>query len=48
MTLYDQINEVENRDKAQILEADKLYSAANMEIFIDNSMDELVSTETII
>ena len=48
MTLYDQIKEVENRARAQILEADKLYSAASMETFTDNSMEELVSIETII
>ena len=48
MTLYDQIKEVENRAKAQILEVDKFYSAASMEIFTDNSMDELASIETIV
>ena len=48
MTLYDQIKEVENRARAQILEADKLYSAASMEIFTNNSMEELVNVETII
>ena len=36
MTLYDQIKEVENIAKAQILEVDKFYSATSMEIFIDN------------
>ena len=48
MTLYDQIKEVENRAKVQILEANKLYSVASMKIFIDNSMEELVSIETVI
>ena len=48
MTLYDQIKEVENRARAQILEVDKLYSVASMDIFTDNSMDELESTETIV
>ena len=48
MTLYDQIKEAENRARAQIFEADKLYSATSMEIFINNSMEELVSIETII
>ena len=33
MTLYDQIKEVERKAKAQILEADKFYSAASMEFF---------------
>ena len=47
MTLYDQIKEVENIAKAQILEVDKFYSVASMEIIIDNSMDELASIETI-
>ena len=33
MTLYDQIKEVENRAKTQILEADKFYCATSMEFF---------------
>ena len=45
MTLYDQIREVENRARDQIMEANKLNSAASIEIFIDNSMDELVNIE---
>ena len=48
MSLYDQIKEVENRARAQILEADKMYSAASMGIFTDNSMEELVSVEIVI
>ena len=48
MTLYDQIKEVENRARDQIMEADKLYSAASMDIFTDNSMDELVSIEAVV
>ena len=48
MTLYDQIKEVEKRAKDQIMEADKLYSAASMEIFTDNSMDELVIIEVVV
>ena len=48
MTLYDQIKEVANRARAQILEADKLYSVASMEIFTKNFMEELVSIETVI
>ena len=48
MTLYDQIKEVKDRAKAQNLKADKLYSAASMEIFIDNSIHELLSIETIV
>ena len=48
MTLYDQIKEVENRAKAQILEADKFYSAASMEIFTDNFIEDLVSIEIVV
>ena len=48
MTLYDQIGEVENRAKAQILEVDKFYSATSMEIFKNNSIEELVNIETIV
>ena len=48
MTMYDQIKQVENRAKDQIMEADKLYSAASMEIFTDNSIDELVSIEAVV
>ena len=48
MTLYDQIKEVENRAKAQILEADKFYCVATMEIFKDYSMDEVERIETIV
>ena len=48
MTLYDQIKEVENRAKDQIMEADKLYCVAGMDIFTNNSMDELVSIEAVV
>ena len=48
MTLYDQIKEVENRARDQIIEEDKLYSVASMEIFTDNFMDELVSIEAVV
>jgi hypothetical protein len=37
MSLYDNIQQVKNRAKAQILEADRCYSAAIMEIFTDDS-----------
>ena len=48
MTLYDQIKEVENRARGQIMEADKLHSVASMDISINNSMDELVSIESLV
>ena len=48
MTLYDQIQEVENRAKAQILEVDKFYSVDSMDIFIVNLMEELASTDTLV
>ena len=47
-SLYGDIYEIQVRAKAQILEVDKFYSVANMEIFIDNSMDELASTKTLV
>ena len=48
MTLYDQIKEVENKARDQIMEADKLYSSASMEIFTDSSMEELASIEIVV
>ena len=47
VALYDKIKEVENRIKAQILEVDKFYSVASMELFTNYSMDELESIETV-
>ena len=48
MTMYDKIKEVQDRAKAQILEEDKFYSAASMEIFADDSREELVSIKAIV
>ena len=48
LALYDNTQEIQVRAKAQILEVDKFYSATSMEIFTDNSMDELASIETIV
>ena len=47
MTMYDNIKEVQERAKAQILEADKFYSAASMQIFVDDSKEEVISIEVI-
>ena len=48
LALYGNIQEIQVRAKAQILEADKQYSAASMEIFTNNFIDELTCVEVVI
>ena len=47
MSLYDNIQEIQDRAKAQILEANKFYNATSMEIFNDGSREELASAEVV-
>lgn len=48
LSLYDDIHQVQNRDKAQVLEEDKYYNTTSMEIFTNDSREELESIETIV
>ena len=48
MTMYYNIKEVQGRAKAQILEVDKFYIASNMEIFIYDSREEILSIEVVV
>ena len=45
--MYDKIKEVQERAKAQILEVDRFYSMASMDIFADYLREELTSIEAI-
>ena len=40
LSLWGNIQQIQGRANAQILEVDKYYSIASMEIFIDDSQDE--------
>ena len=42
--LYEDIEEMKNWDKTQILEVDRYYSMANMKFFFDDSREKLSSS----
>ena len=43
LSLYGKIQQTQDRAKAQFLEANKYYSVASIEIYSDDSKDELAS-----
>ena len=48
LSLYDNIQQIQDRAKAQVLEVDKYYSAASMGIFTNDYRDKMESTEVVI
>ena len=48
LALYRGIQWIQDRAKAQVLEADKYYNAASMEIFNNDSREELGSLEVVV